>query len=525
MTIEKITKRQFLQSLGASAGAAAVYRGMAALGLVSLATSSRASSPAPRDAGKGKRVIILGAGIAGLTAAYELSKTGYGVTILEATARAGGRSLTVRGGDRITEFKSTQRVDFDDEAHLYANLGPARIPYHHQTILGYCKEFGVELEVFTNDNRAAFFQSPDSFDGKPVVARQLHTDQRGYIAELLAKAVHGNALDEELTEEDKERLLDLLKGFGNLSDDYQYGGSGRAGYQGEHVHQGLGGATPVSPFTLKQVLGYDLSWYTTYFTHSVNQNPTLFQPVGGMDAIVEAFKVRVGRLIRYQSIVTRIDNLTDGVRIAYRNKEGVMESLEADFAVCTIPATVLRDIPNNFAAETQNAIASTPYDTAFKIAFQTRRRFWEEDHAIYGGISWTTPSGVEQIWYPSYGYHRKKGVILGSYLFGAEGFDRESSLRFAAMSPQERLEAAIAHGDQVHPGYRAELESGVSRAWSEVPFQKGSWPSRAPVEALQKPDGAIYFAGDHTSALSGWQEGSALAALATVNAIHECVMA
>ena len=414
MTIEKITNgNSFNHSARAPGRSGLPGHGRPGPGQPGYLEPRFVSSPPGRW--QGKRVIILGAGIAGLTAAYELSKTGYGVTILEATARAGGRSLTVRGGDRITEFKSTQRVDFDDEAHLYANLGPARIPYHHQTILGYCKAFGVELEVFTNDNRAAFFQSPDSFDGKPVVARQLHTDQRGYIAELLAKAVHGDSLNEELTEEDKERLAGPAQGVWQFERRLPIRRIGARGLPGKARPPGAWGSDAGPPYTLKQVLGYDLSWYTTYFTHSVNQNPTLFQPVGGMDAIVEAFKVRVGRLIRYQSIVTRIDNLTDGVRIAYRNKEGVMESLEADFAVCTIPATVLRDIPNNFAAETQNAIASTPYDTAFKIAFQARRRFWEEDHAIYGGISWTTPSGVEQIWYPSYGYHRKKGVILGSY--------------------------------------------------------------------------------------------------------------
>ena len=70
--------------------------------------------------------------------------------------RAGGRNLTARAGDVIHEVDSRQWVDFDHEDHLYANLGPARIPYHHRIILGYCKEFGVELEMFTNDNRAAF---------------------------------------------------------------------------------------------------------------------------------------------------------------------------------------------------------------------------------------------------------------------------------------------------------------------------------------------------------------------------------
>ena len=526
-----LTKRQLLQYVGSVAGAAGVYRTMAALGLLGVSTVAGRSAPSalPQSTGDGKSVVILGAGIAGLTAAYELSTMGYECTILEATARAGGRNLTVRSGDVITEFDNTQWVGFDNENYLYANMGPARIPYHHDTILGYCKEFGVELEVFVNDNRGAFFQSPGSFGGMSVEGRRLHAAQRGYIAELLTKAVNRSALDDELTEEDKSALLSMLDDFGQLQDGVYTGlrSTSRAGYQGDHVHKGLGGTMPVERLTLGQVLGFNLWWGMVHWGHDLDQQATLFQPVGGMDAIVEAFKERVGHLIRYESVVDDIANKPEGgVRIAYRQQGERMDSFEADFAVCTIPATVLKDIRNNFLPETQQAISTTPYDTAVKIAFQTRRRFWEDDNHIYGGISWTTFGGegdVTQIWYPSNGYHRDKGVILGAYIFGVPGFDQASSLEFAAMSPWQRLEAAIVAGERVHPGvYRNEVEFGVSRAWSEVPFQKGSWPDfgSVPVKALQEPDGDVYFAGDLASDLSGWQEGSALSAWAAVDAIQ-----
>ena len=390
----------------------------------------------------------------------------------------------------------------------------------------------MDLEVFTNDNRAAFFQAPGSFDGQAVVARQLHTDQRGYIAELLAKAVNRNALDQELTAEDKERLLSMLKSFGDLEDDYMYVDSGRAGYQGEHVNKGLdGNAVPVEPLGLRQLLGFDEAglWWTLRFSHGVNQNPTLLQPVGGMDMIVEAFKERVGHLIRYESIVEDISNQPGGgVRIGYSHRGATMEALDADFAVCTIPTTVLRDIDNNFSEATREAIETRTYDAAVKIAFQARRRFWEEDHFIYGGISWTNHNDIQQIWYPANGYHRAKGIVMGAYIFGEDGFDRDFALEFAKKSHAQRLEHALDSGERMHRGYRDELEAGtgVSRAWSEVPFQKGSWPSApVPIAALEVPDGAVYFAGDHTSALSGWQEGSAQSALAVVEAINERVAA
>ena len=517
----KMTKRQFLQSVGAAAGVAAVYRSMNALGLVGLPTAQAATPDLAPGSGDGKRVVILGAGISGLVAAYELSKAGYDCTILEATNRAGGRNLTARSGDIIREEDSRQWVGFDPEEHLYANMGPARIPHHHTAILGYCKEFGVDLEVFTNDNRAAFFHNLEHFDGSPVVARQVMTDTRGYLAELLAKAVNRNALDDTLTAEDKERLLDLLRSYGDLDPaDDLYMGSGRGGHQGEYVHAGLTPGDINDPLDFSQLLSSDFWEYKLHFSQFLDQNPTLLQPVGGMDAIVDAFEERLEHLIRYRSIVRAIRKTADGVRIVYRRRRRGMRVLEADFAICTIPAPVLKDIPNDFSPETQAAIESIEFSKAVKIGFQARRRFWEEDHGIYGGISWTDQD-ITQIWYPPYGYQRDKGIIMGAYIW-----DDEPGLRYTAMTPAERLQAAIAEGEALHPGYAAEIEAGVSRAWPKVRFQRGGWPaSYQPPARLRQPDGAIYFAGDQLSALPGWQEGAALAAHAAVQAINERVTA
>ena len=162
--------------------------------------------------------------------------------------------------------------------------GPARIPHHHRAILGYCREFGVELEVFTNDNRAALFHHQDHFEGQPVTARRVMTDARGYIAELLAKAVSSNSLDAELTSEDKELLLNMLGGYGDLNADGLYTGSGRGGHLGEYVHRGLGLPADVhAPLGLSALLQSGFLDYRLSFSQFLDQNPTLFQPIGGMD--------------------------------------------------------------------------------------------------------------------------------------------------------------------------------------------------------------------------------------------------
>ena len=517
-----MTRRNFIQSLGAVAGVEAVHRTMQVLGLSGAGEAHAAALELPRGSGQGKSVVILGAGISGMTAAYELSKAGYRCTILEATDRAGGRNLTVRGGDVIEETGGRQRVRFDRGGHLYANMGPARIPYHHRAVLGYCKEFGVDLEVFTNDNRAALFHNRERFGGKPVAARQVITDTRGYVAELLAKAVNADALDSELTGEDKERILEMLVQYGGLDPDRLYKGSNRAGYRGAQLHAGLKAGEVNSPLELSELLKADFWQYKLHFSQFLNQNPTLFQPVGGMDAIARAFEQRVGPLVRYRSVVKELRKTAGGVRVVYRQAgRDANDAVDADFAICTIPAPVLKDIPNDLSPETRAAIESIEFVSAVKVAFQARRRFWEEDHAIYGGISWTDQD-ITQIWYPPYGYHRDKGIIVGAYIW-----DEEPGLRFGAMTPAERLRAAVAEGERIHPGYGAEMESGISLAWAQRPFQKGGWPKsrhKSP-EALQKPDGPIHFAGDQVTGLPGWQEGAVLGAYMAVKAINARVTA
>ncbi|MYK31334.1 MAG: NAD(P)-binding protein [Boseongicola sp. SB0670_bin_30] len=513
--MRKPTRRKLLHSIGAAAGSAAVYRTMDALGMLGPGAAHAATLDLAPGSGEGGHVVILGAGVSGLAAAWEMSRAGWQCTVLEATERPGGRNLTARGGDVLTERGMRQEVCFDPEDHLYANLGPARIPYHHRTALGYCKAFGIDLEVFTNDNRAALFHDRARFGGRPVVARRVLADMRGYVAELLAKAVDRGALDAELTAGDKETVRAMLASFGGLRDDLSYGGVNRAGYRGAAVHAGLEAGDVEETLDFAELLGADFWQYKLHFSHFLNQNPTLFQPVGGMDAIVRAFAERVGHLVRYECIVEQIRRQDHGVRIVFRGPDGAEQAVQADYAICTIPAPVLKDIPNDFSPGTQAAVESLDFVEAVKVAFQARRRFWEDDSAIYGGISWTD-SDITQIWYPCNGYHRPKGVLVGAYIWSA-GPGR----RYSAMPAPERLRAALEEGEPLHPGYADEMECGISRAWLNVPFQNGGWPRSNPdaAAALRRGDGPFHFAGDQVTALPGWQEGALLAAHAAAAAI------
>jgi monoamine oxidase len=495
---------------------------MKAMGFLPLA---RAASHLhiPANSGQGIRVVILGAGIAGMTAAYELAKAGYDCTILEAQNRSGGRCWTIRSGMQIQETNETQTCPFDPLDSLYFNPGPARIPHHHTTLLNYCKEFGVPLQVIVNENRAAYFQDDRAFAGQPVKYRQVVTDSRGYIAELLAKAINKDALEAEVSVEDRERLLAMVRSFGHLDEDFTYNGSSRAGYK-TPPSAGLNAGERYEPMNLSELLQSNFWQYKMNFAEGYQQSATMLEPVGGMDQIAQAFERQVGRMIQYNAVVQQIRKIDRGVRVVYLNQStGSEQVVEADYAICTFPLSVLAGIDADFSSAHSNAIAigATRYVKAVKVAFQCDRRFWEEDEQIYGGISWSERD-ITQIWYPATGFLQNKGVIVGAYIW-----DNEIGEAWGKLPVLQRLKQAIVEGKMIHPNYDQEViePMGVSVAWEHMPYSQGGWIEWEEADretvyvTLNQPDGSIHLAGEHLSYLTGWQEGSVLSAHQAVQAI------
>ncbi len=201
------------------------------------------------------------------------------------------------------------------------------------------------------------------------------------------------------------------------------------------------------------------------------------------------------------------------------------EQAVADWCVCTIPLSILSQLPLDVSANVKSAIDAVPYAAAVKVGLQFKRRFWEEDEAIYGGISYTDLP-IRQIGYPNTGYNRAgKGVLLGAYLFeGANAYE------FTAMSPADRVARAVEFGAVLHPQYRNEFENGVAVAWHRVPFTlgcSGDWSEDARdrhYRNLCQIDGRIVLAGEHASALPAWQEGAILSSLDAIARLHERVV-
>src|SRR5438552_17362367 len=158
-----VTRRQFLMRVAQVGGYSATFATMQSLGLLPAPAAAASVVDLPRDAGKGVRVAILGGGIAGLVSAYEMGKAGFECTLLEARERPGGRNWTVRNGTTVEFVDGTKQTAKYASSESYFNAGPARLPSVHKTMLSYCKELGVSLEVFVNTNRSSLLVSDMAF--------------------------------------------------------------------------------------------------------------------------------------------------------------------------------------------------------------------------------------------------------------------------------------------------------------------------------------------------------------------------
>ena len=516
-----ISRREFLTRVGQAGGFSAAFVAMQGLGLMPARALAVPRLDLAPGLGKGTKVAILGAGIAGLVAAYEMKALGFDCTVLEARHRPGGRSWTVRPGDSVVFTDgSVQHCNWD--AGHYQNFGPARLPSVHTTILGYCRKFHVPMEVEVNSSRSTMLQNDAANGGKPMVQRRVINDTRGHVSELLSKCIAQGALSSELSAEDRDRMLSFLRMYGPLDDAGKYTGSERSGYS---RLPGAGNelGTLNQPIDMHTLLDENF-WGAIMFEETFDMQATMFQPVGGMDRIAYAFARELGSTVQYNAEVKEIRKAGSGVHIVYAEGSAA-KTLDADYCLCGMPLSILKKTPNDFSAPVKQVIEQCTYASAYKIAWESRR-FWEQDFNIYGGLEFARREpGV--VWLPSGGMFSDRGVMVSGY-----GFDTSSG--FGKLSFAEKLDASRVTVEKLHPGHGKELEKPVYVNWGRVPFNLGSWiASYAPgddsyadtgspaYETIIAGDPPIYFIGDHASHVLGWQEGAALSSLRAIQMIGD----
>jgi monoamine oxidase len=313
-------------------------------------------------------------------------------------------------------------------------------------------------------------------------------------------------------------------------------GTQRSGFQ---VPPGaeLQAPVPNLPLPMSELLAADL-WFGMLVEDLIEWQPTMFQPIGGMDRIPFAFASRLDSVIRYSAVVRRIRQSDSGVTVVYRDSAGADQTITADYCICAMPLTVVRTLDADFSPQIRTILDTVRYDSAYKIAWEAPR-FWEKESNIYGGISYLQQT-VDLVWYPSARLFSEKGILIGGYSIefvpasAAEAYalvNSDSTYRSPASNGfafgalpgiQAKLDASRRSVELLHPGHGKDLAKPIYVSWGRIPYNLGSWISfdwndRQALATLQSPDRRIYFAGDHTSHIVGWQEGAALSAHRVIN--------
>lgn len=540
-----LSRRKFLQVAGLAAGAVGLRQVIRSLGLTP--PSSYHGSFALQGSGEGTRVIILGAGLAGLVTAYEMSRAGYECHILEARDRSGGRCWTVRAGSVAAEVTAAGQQVSEFDGNQFFNAGPDRIPQEHRAVLSYCRDLGVPIRAFVGLNAAAYYyhENAGPLSGEKVRLRQAWTDLNGHTMALLATAVAADPGSLQLSEEDGQSLLEYLESYGHLEEAGEeehperkgagepgdgrpqtrllYEGAGQAGYDTPPGAFNQSGE-PLEPLELRALLEAEF-WRHFPFEWEYHQQMALLHPDGGMDQIIGAFEQHVGHLIQLQAEVREVRRTAAGVRVVYQDRQtGQSHEISGDYCVCTLPLPVLAGLATDFPAGVQRALAEVAYLPAVRVGLQFARRFWEDEDYIYGGGSYTNLD-IGQIWYPSRGYHSAKGIVDGAHAYGA------AAETLGNLAPAARIETVLRQGARIHPQYDEAFETAFAVAWQHEPYSRGAWAvytteQRANLyPMLNQFDDFIYLAGDHMSYLSGWLEGAVLSAHHVSERIHEHVQA
>lgn len=447
------------------------------------------------------KVVVIGAGMAGLVAASELLRAGHDPVILEAQHRVGGRVLTLR-------------EPWADG--LWAEAGAMRIPASHRLTHALIDRFGLVTQPFTMDNpqayccfcgqtvRKAEFAGNPTVLGFEVAEHELHRP----VGDLWAQALEPYAA--RIAAEGDDAWAAIAAEDDDLS-----------------VREFLErckwseGAIEMFGLLFNQEALMNSSFLELLREELGGFYSDLVYIDGGTDLLPHSFVPELSDRIRYGAKMIAIEQSDDDVTVYYRTLAGRF-SARGDYAIVAVPFPVLRhvEVLTPFSHAKQRAIRQLHYDASAKVFLQFRRRFWEDDDGIVGGGT-VTDLAVRNVYYPDHGRDTGRGVMLASYTWG------EDAQRWGSLPPSERIAQALEDVTRIHPQAADEFEVGASKMWHDDEFAGGAFALFDPgqqtllYESIIAAEGRIHFAGEHASLAHAWIQGAIESGIRSAAEIHE----
>jgi monoamine oxidase len=443
--------------------------------------------------GPAQRVLILGGGLAGLCTAYELKNQGHQATVIEAQLRPGGRVHTIRA---------------PFAPGLYGEAGAEAIPQSHDLTQLYAREFNLTLLSNSIPGMRSFYH----VKGKRIFSTadaqwpyELTPQEKALgIAGLRKKYIMG-AMDEAVAAGWAREPVRVMKTWD-------------AQTPGQWLRSR--GASKGAAELLALGFGVDFGSAASFLLHGLNSmnkpgnTSGSLRVEGGNDRLPYEFAKRID--IRYGAAVVGVTQTDRGVEVTIRTPSG-MERLTGDRAVCALPCPVIGKIFEGarLSDGKRQAIREQSYSRTAKVFLQSRSRFWLA--AGFSGNA-TTDLPIERLTPDPGTSHTDRGALtaypIGPYTAALE-----------KMTEADRITAAYEQASQIFPELAKEFEGGVAHCWGLDPWQRGSFALHTPgqigfIETLAQPEGRIHFAGEHTSAWTGWMQGALESARRVVKEIN-----
>jgi monoamine oxidase len=417
------------------------------------------------------KVIVLGAGISGLCAAYELSQNGFEVVILEARDRIGGRVHTIR-----QPFEQGQ----------FAEAGALVVPDSHSLTKKYLTDFGIALSPAPSNLPAVYRVAGRTWIGTGEEANSpgfLQNKYLGpYIQQVAASLTTHPWPPDSVKAMDDLSLYQFLRNDGISSEEISR-------LRMEYIDEwgdGIESYSALSGF-------YDLAR---------GRSSSLFRIKEGSDQLPNAFASRLSN-IHLNSPVHQVNQTKDGIEVLF-SENGHLQKQQSDFLICTIPYSVLSGVKLDLPSEKRNAIQELGYTSVARVYAQFKERFWLDQGL--SGYAYTDHEFLS-IFHSTANQDGHAG-ILEAYISGA------LARKISSMNESERIEKTLSLLEELHPEMRKHLLTTASICWDQDPWAGGAYSWFKPgqmtnlLPVLGRSSGRIHFAGDHTSSLPGWMQGA-----------------